>query len=61
MPIYLWECKKCQQQEEVVNCLQDSDRGPEHGCKCGADDWNKVLTAPGNRWRYVDQAPNKKG
>lgn len=55
MPIYVWECKKCQKREEVVNSLQDSDRGPERACKCGEADWEKVMTAPGNRWRYVDQ------
>jgi putative FmdB family regulatory protein len=55
MPTYVWECKKCQRREEVINSLSNSDRSPEHACTCGGDDWEKVMMAPGGRWRFVDQ------
>ena len=43
MPMYLWECKGCGDQQEVRRKLSDYERGPGVCKSCGGKDLQRVI------------------
>lgn len=54
MPMYTFECKKCEKQVEVLNSFDEYKKPPEKPCECGSEDWQKLVDFSLTRYRFHD-------
>lgn len=57
-PVYEYACACDTDYEHVIGEyreMEDRDELPERPCEvCGEVKWRRILSAPGNRWRFMD-------